>query len=104
MEIQLKQFQSFQPPILRGTETSDDCENWLDDIEILFDSLEYPDERRIKLVPNQLHDVARSWWITTKRVLEQRGTVITGKSLKLNFIENSSQDRTERTKEQSLRI
>ncbi|XP_073273270.1 uncharacterized protein [Primulina huaijiensis] len=85
MELQLKPFQSFQPPILRGTETTDECENWLDDIEILFDSLDYPDERRIKLVPNQLQEIARSWWITTKRVLEQRGTVITWKVFKAEF-------------------
>ncbi|XP_073288034.1 uncharacterized protein [Primulina huaijiensis] len=85
MELQWKQFQSFQPPILRGTETADDCENWIDDIEILFDSLDYPDERRIKLVPNQLQEIARSWWITTKRVLEQRGTVITWKVFKTEF-------------------
>ena len=85
MEIQLKRFQSLTPPILRGTETIFDCESWIDDIEILFDSLEYPDERRIKPVPNQLHDVARSWWITTKRVLEQRGRVITWEIFRAEF-------------------
>ncbi|XP_073317247.1 uncharacterized protein [Primulina huaijiensis] len=85
MELQLKQFQSFQQPILRGTETYEDCENWLDDIEILFDSLDYPDERRIKLVPNQLQEIARSWWIATKRVFAQRGTVITWKVFKAEF-------------------
>ncbi|XP_073309911.1 uncharacterized protein [Primulina huaijiensis] len=85
MEIQLKQFKSFQPPILKGTETSEDCENWLDNIEILFDSLDYPDERRIELVPNQLQEIARSWWIATKRVLAQRGTVITWEVFKAEF-------------------
>ncbi|XP_073294493.1 uncharacterized protein [Primulina huaijiensis] len=85
MELQLKQFQSFQPPILKGTETSEDGENWLDDIEILFDSFDYQDERRMKLVPNQLQEIARSWWIATKRVLEQRGTVITWKVFKAEF-------------------
>ncbi|XP_073294480.1 uncharacterized protein [Primulina huaijiensis] len=68
MELQLKQFQSFQPPILRGTETADDCKNWLDDIEVLFDSLDYQDERRIKLVPNQLQEIARRSYREDKRV------------------------------------
>ncbi|XP_073313527.1 uncharacterized protein [Primulina huaijiensis] len=72
MELQLKQFQSVQPPILKGTETYEDCENGLDDIEILFDSFDYPDERRIKLVPNQLQEIARSWWIATKRYQEDK--------------------------------
>ncbi|XP_073294453.1 uncharacterized protein [Primulina huaijiensis] len=42
-------------------------------------------ERRIKLAPNQLQEIARSWWIATKRVLEQRGTVITWKVFKAEF-------------------
>ncbi|XP_073294481.1 uncharacterized protein [Primulina huaijiensis] len=72
METLLKRFQSFHPPTLRGTETSVDCESWLDDIEMMFESLEYTDERRVKLIGHQLHDVAKNWWITTKRALEHR--------------------------------
>ena len=77
METKLKEFQLFQPPILSGIETSEDCENWLDDIEILFDLLGCTYEQRIKLVFHQLREAARSWWITTKGILEQRSTVIT---------------------------
>ena len=68
METLLKRFQSFKPPNLKGTENSVDCESWLDDIEMLFDSLYYTDERRVRLIGHQLHDVAKNWWITTKRV------------------------------------
>ena len=46
MEIQLEEFQLFQPPILSGIETSEDCENWFDDIEILFDVLDCTDEQK----------------------------------------------------------
>ncbi|XP_073137163.1 uncharacterized protein [Henckelia pumila] len=72
METLLKRFQSFKPPKLKGTETSVDCENWLEDIEQLFESLDYSDDRRIRLVIHQLDEVAKSWWITTKKALEHR--------------------------------
>lgn len=36
METLLKRFQSFKPPTLKGTENSVDCENWLDEIEMLL--------------------------------------------------------------------
>ncbi|XP_073152524.1 uncharacterized protein [Henckelia pumila] len=54
METLLKKFQSFRPPILRGTENPMDCEGWLDDIDELFDSLDYSDDRRVRLVVHQL--------------------------------------------------
>ncbi|XP_073017865.1 uncharacterized protein [Primulina eburnea] len=38
----------------------------------LFESLEYPDDRRIKLVVHQLLDAAKSWWIMTRKALEGR--------------------------------
>ncbi|XP_073138398.1 uncharacterized protein [Henckelia pumila] len=72
METLLKRFQSFKPPMLKGTENSVDCENWLEDIEQLFESLDYSDDRRIRMVVHQLHEVSKSWWITTKKSLEYR--------------------------------
>ncbi|XP_073067268.1 uncharacterized protein [Primulina eburnea] len=52
---------------------------------MLFDSLDYTDERRVRLIEHQLHDVAKNWWLTTKRALEYRGTVITWKFFKTEF-------------------
>ncbi|XP_073128315.1 uncharacterized protein [Henckelia pumila] len=72
MEILLKRFQSFKPPTLKGTETSVECEGWLEDIEMMFDSLDYADDRRIRLIGYQLQDVAKSWRITTKKSLENQ--------------------------------
>ncbi|XP_073273268.1 uncharacterized protein [Primulina huaijiensis] len=85
METLLKRFQSFKPPILKGTETSIDCESWLDDMEMLFDSLDYTDERRVRLIGHQLHEVAKSWWLTTNKALEHRSTVITWRIFKAEF-------------------
>ena len=34
--------------VTTGTETSEDCQNWFDDIEILFDLLDCTDERGLK--------------------------------------------------------
>ncbi|XP_073039341.1 uncharacterized protein [Primulina eburnea] len=72
MEPLLKRFQSFKLPTLKGNENAIDCESLLYDIEMLFDSLDYTDERRVKLIGHQLHDVAKNWWLTTKRALEHQ--------------------------------
>ncbi|XP_073120548.1 uncharacterized protein [Henckelia pumila] len=72
METLLKRFQSFKPPTLKGTKNSVECEGWLEDIEMMFDSLDYADDRRIRLIGYQLQDVAKSWWITTKKALENQ--------------------------------
>ncbi|XP_073271529.1 uncharacterized protein [Primulina huaijiensis] len=85
METQLTRFQSFQPPILKGTEMPVDCENWLEDIEMLFEFLGFTDDCRIKLIGHQLREVVRSWWLVTKEALEQRGPVITWKIFKVEF-------------------
>ncbi|KZV43873.1 hypothetical protein F511_37837 [Dorcoceras hygrometricum] len=50
METLLKRFQSFKPPTLTGTENAIDCENWLEDIEQLFEALDYTNDRRVKLI------------------------------------------------------
>ncbi|KZV18753.1 hypothetical protein F511_13026 [Dorcoceras hygrometricum] len=46
METLLKRFHSFKPPTLTGTESAIDCENWLEDIEQLFEALDYTDTLR----------------------------------------------------------
>ncbi|KZV40367.1 Pol polyprotein [Dorcoceras hygrometricum] len=37
----------------------------------------YTDDRRVKLIIHQLHGVGKSWWVATKKALENQGTVIT---------------------------
>ncbi|XP_073137041.1 uncharacterized protein [Henckelia pumila] len=77
METLLKHFQSFKTLTLKGTENSMECESWLEDIEEIFESLDYADDHRVKLVIHQLHEVAKGWWIATRRALEHQGPVIT---------------------------
>ncbi|XP_073129137.1 uncharacterized protein [Henckelia pumila] len=72
METLLKCFKSFKPPTLKGTENCVEFESWLEDIEELFESLDYADVLRVKLVIHQLHEVAKGWWIATRRALEHR--------------------------------
>ncbi|KZV49182.1 hypothetical protein F511_42131 [Dorcoceras hygrometricum] len=77
METLLKRLQSFKPPTLTGTKSAIDCENWLEDIEQLFEALDYTDDRRVKLIIHQLHGNGKSWWVATKKALENQGTMIT---------------------------
>ncbi|XP_073121972.1 uncharacterized protein [Henckelia pumila] len=58
--------------MLKGNENAVDYECWLEDIDQLFDSLDYSDDRRIRFVVHQLRDVAKSWWISMKKELENR--------------------------------
>ncbi|KZV27117.1 hypothetical protein F511_28514 [Dorcoceras hygrometricum] len=85
METLLKRFQSFEPPTLAGTENAIECENWLEDIEQLFEALDYTDDRRVKLIIHQLHGIGKSWWVATKKTLENQGTVITWAVFKTAF-------------------
>ncbi|XP_073129685.1 uncharacterized protein [Henckelia pumila] len=85
METLLKMFQSFRTPNLKGTENPVDCERWLDNIDQLFDSLDYFDDRRTRQVIHQLQGVAKNWWVTTKRDFENRGTIIDWKLIKSEF-------------------
>ncbi|XP_073034917.1 uncharacterized protein [Primulina eburnea] len=88
MEILLARFQSLHPPMLKGTDNALEYENWLENMDQLFESLEYPDDRRIKLVVHQLLDVAKSWWIMTKKALEGRGTIVTCDIFKSEFYQH----------------
>ncbi|KZV23850.1 Pol polyprotein, partial [Dorcoceras hygrometricum] len=38
---------------------------------------DYTDDRQVKLIVHQLHGLGKSWWIATKKALENQGTVIT---------------------------
>ncbi|XP_073153179.1 uncharacterized protein [Henckelia pumila] len=85
MEALLKRFQSFRPSYLNGKENPVDCESWLEDIDQLFELLDYSDDRRTRLVMHQLQGVAMSWWMTTKRCKENKGTEITWALFRAEF-------------------
>ncbi|XP_073121093.1 uncharacterized protein [Henckelia pumila] len=87
MEVLFERFQTYNPPTLKGTEDTSACEGWLEEHDQLFESLEYSDERRIKLVVYQLQDSARSLWFATKQCLEIRGIVISWQVFKTEFCE-----------------
>ncbi|XP_073153644.1 uncharacterized protein [Henckelia pumila] len=67
MENLLKRFQSFKLSTLKGTKNDVECETWLEDIEELFESLDYANDRRVKLVIHQLHEVAKVSYRKEKR-------------------------------------
>ncbi|XP_073121400.1 uncharacterized protein [Henckelia pumila] len=85
MEALLKRFQSFRPPYLNRKENLVDCESWLEDVDQLFESLDYSDDRRVRLIMHQLQGVAKSWWMTTKRAKENKGTAITWALFRAEF-------------------
>ncbi|XP_073131484.1 uncharacterized protein [Henckelia pumila] len=84
MEVLFKRFQMYNPTTLKGTEDTSACEGWLEELDQLFESLEYSDERRIKLIVYQLQDLARSAF-AMKQCLENRGIVISWQVFKTEF-------------------
>ncbi|KZV45374.1 hypothetical protein F511_18332 [Dorcoceras hygrometricum] len=59
MELVLARFQRTNPPTLAGTEGGARAEEWLVQMEELFDTLEYAPEKRLKLAVLQLRDDAQ---------------------------------------------
>ncbi|XP_073037039.1 uncharacterized protein [Primulina eburnea] len=52
---------------------------------MLFEFLGFTDDCRVKLVGNQLREVAKSWWLVTREAKAHRGSVITWKISKVEF-------------------
>ncbi|KZV16879.1 putative leucine-rich repeat receptor-like protein kinase [Dorcoceras hygrometricum] len=62
MELVLALFQRTNPPAFAATEGGAKAEAWLDQMEELFDTLEYAPKKRLKLAVLQLRDDAQRWW------------------------------------------
>ncbi|XP_073120627.1 uncharacterized protein [Henckelia pumila] len=85
MEVLLERFQTYHLPTMKGTEDVIACGSWFEELDQLFESLEYSDERRIRLIVYQLQDLAKICWIVTKKFLENRGIVVTWQVFRIEF-------------------
>ncbi|XP_075515423.1 uncharacterized protein LOC142550068 [Primulina tabacum] len=88
MILLLSNFHSRHPPRFSGSEGAEKAELWISEIEELFDLIEYPSERRLRLFVHQLKDRAKMWWSTTLMTLNAQRIVPSWDIFKLKFKES----------------
>ncbi|XP_075494769.1 uncharacterized protein LOC142532336 [Primulina tabacum] len=88
MDELVARFHSMHPPRFSGSEGAEKAELWISEIEELFDLIEYPSERRLRLAVHQLKDRAKMWWSTTLMTLDAQRIVPSWDIFKLNFKES----------------
>ncbi|XP_073307119.1 uncharacterized protein [Primulina huaijiensis] len=87
MDELVARFHSMHPPRFSGSEGAEKAELWISEIEELFDLIEYPSERRLRLAVHQLKDRAKMWWSTTLMTLDAKRIVPSWDIFKLKFKE-----------------
>ncbi|XP_075512741.1 uncharacterized protein LOC142548318 [Primulina tabacum] len=88
MDELVARFHSMHPPRFSGSEGAEKAELWISEIEELFDLIEYPSERRLRLAVHQLKDRAKMLWSTTLMTLDALRIVPSWDIFKLKFKEN----------------
>ncbi|XP_073298485.1 uncharacterized protein [Primulina huaijiensis] len=88
MDELVSHFHSMHPPRFSGLEGAKIAELWISEIEELFDLIEYPSERRLRLAVHQLKDRAKMWWSTTLMTLDAQKIVLSWDIFKLKFKES----------------
>ncbi|XP_075479383.1 uncharacterized protein LOC142520264 [Primulina tabacum] len=88
MDELVARFHSMHPPRFSGSEGAEKAELWISEIEELFDLIEYPSERQLRLAVHQLKDHAKMWWSTTLMTLDAHRIVPSWDIFKLKFKES----------------
>ncbi|XP_031481812.1 uncharacterized protein LOC116251592 isoform X2 [Nymphaea colorata] len=63
-----QQFMSLHPPKFHGKGTADDAEEWIQEIEEIFTTLEVPDNKKVRYGTFMLKGYANEWWQTQREV------------------------------------
>ncbi|XP_059658322.1 uncharacterized protein LOC132304585 [Cornus florida] len=62
----LKEFRRLYPPTFDGIAGGQAAEEWLEQVRRIFDTLETPENQRVKLATFQLLEQANHWWKTVE--------------------------------------
>jgi len=73
----LKDFLRHNPPIFNGKVNPDGADQWVIDIERIFEATQYPEERKLSYAIYVLTEEAEFWWIGMKQMMEDRGEDVT---------------------------
>jgi len=61
------------PPKFNGKVNPDGADQWVRDIERIFEATQYLEERKLSYAIYVLTEDAEFWWIDMKQMMEDRG-------------------------------
>jgi len=88
----LEDFLRHNPPKFNGKVNPDEPNQWVRDIERIFEATQCPKERKLSYVIYVLTEEAELWWIGIKQMMEDRGEDATWKNFKVRFLEEYAKE------------
>ncbi|GAU29258.1 hypothetical protein TSUD_392080 [Trifolium subterraneum] len=84
-EKRLDRFLKHKPSFFVGGFNPDGAVKWVEEVEIIFDAMEFANENKLALGTYVLREEANQWWKNAKLRLGDRGVVITWEMFKRKF-------------------
>jgi hypothetical protein len=94
----LRQFLRLKPPAFHGSANPLEAEDWLTEVEKIFDAIHCPDEKKVTFATFMLQGGAFDWWGVHKNKYTE-GSVITWKIFKEEFYKKYFPQRVQRKME-----
>ena len=69
-----------------GKASPDAADQWLKDLERIFDTKMCPMEKRLAFAVYMLTGEAEHWWISMKSIMEERGELVTWEAFRGKFL------------------
>ena len=98
-EWSLEDFLKHHPVKFNGKTSPDAADQWLKDLERIFDAKTCPAENRLAFTVYMLTREAEHWWINTKSIMEERGEPVTWEVFRGKFLSEYFPDSVRYAKE-----
>jgi len=85
MEWSLEDFLKHHPMKFDGRVSPDVADQWLKDMERIFDAKMCPTENRLSFAVYMLTSEAEHWWICMKSIMEERDEPVTWEALRISL-------------------
>ena len=89
-EWSFKDFLKHHPTKFNGKTSLDVVDQWLKDIERIFDAKMCPEESRLAFAVYVLTGEAEHWWISMKSIMEERKELVTWEVFSRKFSPSTS--------------
>jgi len=83
----LEDFMRHNPPKFNGKVNSYEADQWVKDIERIFEATQCCEERKLSYAIYVLTEEVEFWWIGVKQTMEDRGENATWENFKVRFME-----------------
>ena len=98
-EWSLEDFLKHQPAKFDGKKSPDQADQWMKDMERIFDAKRCPDESRLAFTVYMLTGEVEHWWASMKLVMEEKHEDITWRAFKKRFLSEYFPDSVRYAKE-----